>query len=243
MHQIDSSKTFVLSLGGSLIIPPEGFDIAFLSAFSQFIRTKVAQGKRFLISCGGGATARDYINAASGVIGESLKDVDKDWLGIHSSRLNGHLMRTIFRDIAYRRMLDEYDVIDKKAKEFPIVIGAGWKPGWSTDYCTVMLAENYHASTVINLSNIDKIYDKDPKKFSDAKPIDLTTWDQVIAIGDELLEGKKWIPGLNSPFDPIASRKGKELDLKVIIANGKKLENLGNIIDGRPFTGTVIENG
>jgi uridylate kinase len=229
-------KTFVLSLGGSLIIPNGGFDIEFLSKFNQFIREKVNAGMRFFIVCGGGATCRQYQNAASAVIGDKLKDVDKDWLGIHSSRLNAHLMRTILRDIAYVYMIKHYDIIDKKAKDYPITIAAGWKPGWSTDYCATILAQDYHCGSVINLSNIDKVYDKDPNKFDDAKPIDKITWDEMVKI-----VGDKWSPGLNMPFDPIAVAKGKKLGLKVYIINGKNMENLDNVLQGKDFTGTLIE--
>ncbi len=145
-------------------------------------------------------------------------------------------MRTIFRDIAYIYMIKHYDVIDKKAREYPVVIGGGWKPGWSTDYCATILAEDYQIGTIVNLSNIDRVYTKDPNKFKDAKPIDKMNWDEVIS-----LVGDKWSPGLNVPFDPIASRKAKEIGLKVIICNGKNLDNLNQILNGETFIGTVIE--
>ncbi|MDD4333294.1 MAG: UMP kinase, partial [Patescibacteria group bacterium] len=48
-----------------------------------------------------------------------------------------------------------------------------------------------------------------------------------------------WSPGLNMPFDPIASRKAQELNLQVIIA-GKNLKNLKNILEDKKFKGTVI---
>ena len=231
------NQTFVLSLGGSLIIPNGGFDVEFLTSFNRFIRKKINEGMRFFITCGGGATARNYIQAATDVIGKDLKDMDKDWLGIHSTRLNAHLIKTIFRDLAYTYMIKHYDLIDKSAKESPLVIAGGWKPGWSTDFCATLLAEDYQIPTVINLSNIDKVYDKDPKQFSDAKPIDRMSWDDIIAI-----VGDTWTPGLNAPFDPIAAAKAKEIGLKVVIVNGKNLDNLDGVLNNRSFVGTVIEN-
>ena len=115
------------------------------------------------------------------------------------------------------------------------MVAAGWKPGFSSDNDAVLLAERYSGDTVINLSNIEKVYTDDPKKNPDAKPIDSISWtDFRKMIGDE------WIPGKNVPFDPIASRHAEKTGIKVICASGRNIENLENILEERPFIGTVI---
>jgi len=167
------------------------------------------------------------------VIGKITKE-DLDWLGIHSTRLNAHLLRTIFQDIAHPRIIENYDKKLRNWKE-PVAIGAGWKPGWSTDYDAVILARDHKASVIINLSNIDWVYDKDPAKFKDAQPIKKTTWDYF-----EKLVGNKWIPGINAPFDPVATQLAKKLGITVIVTNGKNFKNLENILEGEDFKGTVI---
>jgi uridylate kinase len=230
-----TGETIILSLGGSLIVPGSGIDTQFLSKFSEFVRNEIAEKKRrFFIICGGGATARSYIDAGGAIFGKSITNEDKDWLGIHSTRLNAHLVRTLFRDIAYPRIFKHYDR-DYDIADEPVVVCSGWKPGWSTDYCAVLVAEKFGARTVVNMSNIDMVYDKDPRKFKDAKPIQKTTWEYF-----ETLVGSKWTPGLNAPFDPIATQKAKNLSLNVIILNGKNIKNLGHALDGKKFVGTVI---
>jgi len=138
--------------------------------------------------------------------------------------------------VAYPWILKHFDMVDKNAVNYPIVICGGWKPGWSTDYDAALLANDYHINTVINLSNIDQVYDKDPNKHKDARPIDKMGWDELTG-----LVGKAWRPGMNSPFDPIAAQLGKKIGLKVVIANGHDFANLAKILDGKDFTGTVIE--
>ncbi len=229
------TETIVLSLGGSLIVPNGGIDTQFLINFNQFIRKQIAEKqRRFFIICGGGTTARNYIDAAVEVTHRQLADEDKDWLGIHATRLNAHLIRTIFRDIAYSRFFKHYDRSYDVADE-PVVVASGWKPGWSTDYCSVLVAEKYGAKKIINLSNIDKVYNRDPRKFADAKPIEKINWKEFTK-----LVGDKWVPGLNTPFDPIATKKAKELALTVIILNGKNIYNLEAAIDGKSFMGSTI---
>lgn len=229
------SETIILSLGGSLIVPPTGIDTQFLTNFNHFIRKQIAEkNRRFFIICGGGATTRQYQKAATEVVGHTLSDEDKDWLGIHATRLNAHLIRTIFRDIAYHRIFKHYDS-DYDIADEPVVVCSGWKPGWSTDYCAVLVAEKYKSQTMINLSNVDKVYNKDPRKFDDAKPLDIIHWNEF-----EKLVGDKWVPGLNVPFDPIATKKAKKIGLTVIILNGKNIYNLEAAIDGKEFVGSTI---
>jgi uridylate kinase len=223
----------ILSIGGSLIVPSEKVDSAFLAKLNEFIREKVKKGKRFFLVAGGGKTARHYRDAGKEVVGD-MTDEDLDWLGIHATRLNAHLLRTIFQDIAHPRIVENYDRKLINWKE-PVVIGAGWKPGWSTDYDAVVLARDYGAHLILNLSNIDWVYDKDPRHNKDAKPIKKLTWEDM-----EGLVGTEWTPGINAPFDPVAAQLAKKLGLTVIVTNGLDFENLEKIIEGEAFKGTVI---
>ena len=226
----------VISVGGSLIVPNGGIDTAFLIKFNKFIRARLAENKKrqFFLIVGGGITTRHYQNAARKVIGDKLTHNDLDWLGIHATRLNAHLIRTIFRDVAHNYILKHYEIIRKV--EESVVVGSGWKPGWSTDFCEIMTCQDYDVKTVINLSNINQIYDKDPNKFKDAKPIDEISWKDL-----RELVGDKWTPGMHVPFDPIAAKKAQSLGVKAIIINGNNFENLENYFSGKKFLGTVIE--
>jgi len=230
---MDKHKPIVISLGGSLVVPNGGIDTKFLSQFNTFIRGKIAKKWRFFIVVGGGATARHYIESAKGIAGK-ITDWDLDWLGIHSTRLNAHLVRTIFQDIAHPRIIANYE---KKIEHLtqPLVISSGWKPGCSTDYDAVVLAREYGAKVVVNMSNIVCVYDKDPNRFPSAKKLHNLTWEEF-----EKIVGNKWQPGSNLPFDPIATKLAKKLGIAVYVV-GKDLKNLDRIFDGQDFIGTVIK--
>lgn len=222
----------VISIGGALIVPDD-IDTNFLNNLNTFVRTYVKQGKQFFLVAGGGKTARNYRDAGKQII-DDISDEDLDWLGIHASRLNGHLLRTIFRDIANPRIIEHYDHKIEDLKE-SVIIGAGWKPGWSTDYDAIILARDYGAKLVLNFSNIDWVFDKDPKKHPDAQPIKKLTWQEM-----EKIVGNKWTPGLNAPFDPIAVQLAKKLDVTVIVCNGTDFSNSEKIMKGEEFKGTVV---
>jgi uridylate kinase len=231
----EDKERIVISVGGSLIVPNGGIDSKFLTELNTFIREQLAKHKnrQFFLITGGGMTTRHYQAAAGDVLGHQLTDDDLDWIGIHATRLNGHLLRTIFRDIAHPIIIDDYSLIRKPVE--PVVIGAGWKPGWSTDFDAVLICEDYGAKTIINLSNVGKVYDKDPRKYKDAEEIDKATWAEFRKI-----IGDKWTPGMNAPFDPIAARKAEELGIKVVLMGGKDFHNIRKYFDGKEFFGTVI---
>lgn len=228
--------TFVLSLGGSLVVPNGGIDIEYLTQFNQFIRNQISlKLRRFFIVVGGGATTRHYQKAAQEVLKHEIVSEDLDWIGIHATRLNAHLIRIIFRDIAHAHVLKHFEIIRKTTE--PVVVAAGWKPGWSTDYCAMTICEDYNIHNIINLTNVDQVYDKDPNKFLDAKPLRAISWDKYRA-----MVGSDWTPGMNAPFDPIASRLAAELGVTVKIVNGKNLDNLARALDGEAFVGTTIKS-
>lgn len=221
-----------MSVGGSLVVPNGEIDVVFLKGFKRLVNTHIKKGWKFVIVVGGGGTCRHYQRSAERVT--KLTREDLDWLGIHATRLNGHLMRTIFRDVAHPEMFNDPKKIPLKWKQ-SVLIGAGWRPGWSTDYVATTIAKRLGARVVINLSNIDYLFDKDPKKHKNAQPIYDITWKDFRS-----MVGDKWDPGMNVPFDPVASKLAQSSGIKVAILNGKKMKNIGGLLKGERFIGTVI---
>ncbi len=221
----------VISVGGSLINPGE-VDTSFLSNFKKLIAERISKGDRFILITGGGKLARKYNEALIQITAASPKDLD--WLGIQATWLNAKLVQLMFGKLAHPNIIS--DPNKKVGFKEKILVAGGWMPGRSTDDDAVRLAKVYGANTVINLSNIDFVYTKDPNKFADAKKITQIAWPDFRKI-----VGHKWDPGKNAPFDPTAAGLAAKLKLKVIIANGKNLPNLKNILENKPFIGTTIK--
>ena len=229
--------TKVLSVGGSIVVPNQP-DTEFLTKFISMVKDWLSEdaSRKLILVVGGGAPARVYQNAYAEIaskVGNSSRTDAADWIGIMATRLNAQLVKASFGDLCQNDVVyDPTAPIDFKGR---ILLAAGWHPGFSTDNDAVLLAEKHNAKVVVNLSNIEKVYTDDPRKNPDAKPIDQISWkDFRKMVGDE------WKPGKNCPFDPIASKKADECGMKVICASGKDIENIRNILDDKPFTGTQI---
>lgn len=214
------------------MIVPDGIDTAFLQQFRASVLRHLSRGLSFYIVAGGGMTARRYQKAVEETRGD-LHPEDVDWLGIHSTRLNAHLLRALFKGEAQERIIKN-PTRGIRGND-GVIIGAGWRPGWSTDYCAVMAAKQLGASRIVNLSNIDYVYTADPRKDPGATPIERISWTDFRAIIPD-----HWDPGLSSPFDPVASKLAQEQKMEVAIINGAKIEEFDKYLEGQPFAGTII---
>ncbi len=227
----NTNNTIVLSLGGSLIYPKD-IDVAYLKKFRTLVLLYITRGKKFGIVCGGGSICRTYITKANEVV--PLQPSQNDMVGIMTTRANAQLVREIFSDSAYKDVIIDYS--KKIDTDKPIVVGAGWVPGSSTDKDAVLLAHMYGAKTIINLTNVNYVYDKDPRKYTDATPVKKILWKDFKAI-----VGGEWKAGMNLPFDPIAAALAEKEKLRVVVLNGNNLDNLEKYLAGKEFVGTVIE--
>ena len=230
-------NTKILSVGGSIIAPDKP-DSGFLTSFIAMIKDwlNADPARRLILVAGGGAPARVYQNAYKEVAAELRENIEgdaADKIGIMATRLNAELVKALCGELCKNDVV--YNPTENIEFSGRILVAAGWKPGFSTDNDAVLLAEKFSADTVLNLSNIEKVYTDDPKKNPSAKPIDSISWQDF-----RKMVGDNWTPGKNTPFDPIASKKAEELNLKVICASGKNIENIKNILDGKDFVGTKI---
>jgi len=225
------TKKFIIALGGSVAFP-EKINVSYLKKFCSFIKNEIRKNKKFVIVCGGGHITRKYQKAVAKIT--KVSNEDKDWIGIHSTRLNAHFLRTVFRKESDPVVFDQRF----KLKDFnahSVIIGSGWRPGWSTDYVAVQIAVDFKVKEVIILGKPDYIYTADFKRYKKARPIKQISWKDY-----SKLITSKWSPGLHLPIDPVAAKLASKEKIKVIVADGEKLNNLKEILEGQKFKGTTV---
>ena len=223
-------KTTIISLGGSVIVPDK-IDIPFLKKLKKLILSFAKKGNRIILVCGGGSVCRKYQQASEKLTKST--SVDKDWIGIMATRLNAELIRVMFQKQSYEKVI--YNPHDKIRTRKKIIIAAGFEPGCSTDTDAVILAKQFNASLIINTTNTDYVYDKDPNKYKNAQIIKDLTWPEF-----KRIIGGNFKPGMHAPFDPVASKLAMTHGMTVAIINGRNLSNLKKLMDGKEFIGSII---
>lgn len=222
-------KVILIKFGGSIMVP-EFPDAHYLKEFYDFVE-RLKGEYRFILISGGGGINKKYNEVAKYIT--KVENDKLDWIGIYATRLNAQLLLSVFAPDAHKRVItDPTSEINWKED---ILIGAGWKPGWSTDYDSMILAHRFKADKIIVATNTEHICDKDPNCNSDAKPLDAISWADLKAmVGDE------WVPRMHIPLDPSAIRYGMEHDMKVVSLNGRDLPNMEKAMRGEDFVGTKV---
>ncbi|MGM0609147.1 MAG: UMP kinase, partial [Candidatus Muiribacteriota bacterium] len=127
------NSSIVISLGGSIVVPDD-IDSQFLADFKKLI-TEFSKTKKVILVVGGGKTARSYIDSLNNF---EIDDTQKDWIGIMATRLNAQLVKAVFDEIAVKKVV--YNPEEKIVFDNKVLVAAGYKPGWSTDYVSTLLA-------------------------------------------------------------------------------------------------------
>ena len=226
-------KVVVISLGGSMIIPDK-INIRFLEEFKKVL-LKNKRKYKFVVVCGGGSVARKYIDGLDGMR-SSNKKVLQSHLGVAATRLNARFMTYFFGKDANKGIPREIkEVVGSVGKNDIVFCGAlryGKKE--TSDSTAAKLARVFN-SDFVNLTNVHGLFDKNPKKYKNARFIPEITHDHF------LMEAKKieFKPGQHFVLDQTAAKIIKNDMIKTIII-GPNVKNLDNLLNGKHFVGTVV---
>ncbi len=225
-------KVVVISLGGSLIVPDK-IDYKFLRKFRHVIKKNLNKYK-FIVVCGGGSIARKYISA--------LKETGKSehlqsMMGIAITRLNARFLTYFFGKDANEGIPHDMKQIDNLLKKNDAVFcGALRYHEKETSDGTAAKLANYFNTEFINLTNVQGLYSKNPKKFKDARFIPKISAEKLYSIINKI----KYHPGQHFVLDQNAIKVIKENKIKTYIL-GKELKNLDNLLNNKKFKGTIVE--
>jgi uridylate kinase len=213
----------VISLGGSVFSNDEGV------ALLKFIE-RIRKLESYAIVVGGGNIARERISMLRNL---KSNEYYLDRMGIQATRLNATTV-----SLALGNLVDIPSTIDEavlQMKVYKKVVMGGTEPGHSTDAVSVLLSEALGRDTVVNITNVDGLYDREPN-LNNAKIIERTTFESAI----KMLTSKKRGAGTNFPIDLLALNIARRSDIKIKIVGFRNLDNVMDAILGRRFTGTVI---
>lgn len=218
-------KDIIISMGGSLVnVENEKY----LRDFSQML-ISLLNDHRFIIVVGGGKIARDFIKIAR-KNGEN--EFALDLIGIEATRINAMFLKSFFSGVkGVKFFTSPYEIND-----FSIAITGGTEPGHTTDAVSLLLAEYFNVKRVINATTVDGVYDRDPKKFKDAKLINRISYSDLISIFSKNSSGA----GPNQVLDFLSIKIAERSRIDILVLNGMDLKNFKNAIAGKKFKGTVV---
>ncbi|MBS3145496.1 UMP kinase [Candidatus Woesearchaeota archaeon] len=222
-------KIAVISLGGSLIAPDKIND-DYIKKFRQTLLK--FRDYKFVIVAGGGKTARTYIDALEN---QKVDKFRQSLIGIRITRLNAWTLINLFKENCAKVIPKSLkDVKNLLIKNKIVVCGGLRYMEDNTSDGTAASIANLLNTNLINMTNVNGLYNKDPK-LKDSKLIRNISFENF----HKIMEKIKYKPGQHFVLDQHASEIIKKNKIKTYII-GPSLSNLENLLKNKKFTGTTI---
>ena len=225
----------VLKIGGSLLYDKDGnILVEKVRNYAAAIKSLVKDGHSLVVVVGGGIPARVFISAARDL---GASEAQCDWLGIKLARNNAELLCAGLGDIVYPKIVETLDELEVAVKLGKVVLMGGLIPGQSTNAVAALAAETVNAETLFNATNVDGVYDRDPKE-SGAKRFDTIS---VVEL-KKVLSGGGTKAGEYKLFDSVAIKVVERSKIPTVIFDGGTPDNLTRVFRGENIGTRIVHN-
>jgi len=223
-------RKVVVKVTGKIFDNENGVDV--LASLSSLISSKADEGYRFAVVVGGGRRARDYIELGRKL---GLSEGQLDAVGIEVSRVNAILLAFTLGPRAYLPIPRSIDEFLRAWTSSKVVVLGGLQPGQSTNAVAAIVAEMINADLILNATDVDGIYDSNPKKNPQAKLLKEVHIKEL----EEMLSDKE-LAGYYELFDRVGLNIVKRSKIPLVFLSVYNTENIRRAINGEEFVGTRI---
>ncbi len=221
----------VLRIGGSVVASP--VNVKLITVYIELLKTLKRKGHDVAAVVGGGQLAREFIATAKNL---GLEMRQQDEIAISVSRLFAQLFVEKLGSAGYCKVAMTLDEAADCVSKGKILVLGGLKPGITTDAVAALVAERVKADLLVKGTDQDGVFDKDPRKFTDAMKLDHILLDDLCKI----LELDKHKAGMHQVIDPVAIEVLKRQKTRLIVVNGFDPANVLAAVNGENV-GTVID--
>jgi uridylate kinase len=219
----------VIKLSGSIFNFETNFKI--LNDYVNLIK-KINELYQPIIITGGGKIARFYINLARSL---GFDESGLDLIGIQVSHLNAKLLISGLGDLCFPLTPQNLDEISTAVLANKIVITGGLYPGQSTNATSALIAEKIKALKFYNATDVEGIFNYDPRIDPDAKMYESIDVKECISI----LKLENSMAGTYDLMDLISLKVIERSNLPTVVFK-LSIENINKIIMENAKIGTEI---
>lgn len=166
--------------------------------------------------------AADYMGMLGTVINAMALQDSIEKLGIQTRVMSAIAMSEVAEPFIRRRAIRHME----KGRIVVLAGGTG-NPFFTTDTAAALRANEIRADVVLKATNVDGIYDKDPRKFPDAVKHDRVTYDQCIMNNLRVM-------------DQTAFTFCKEYNIPIVVFDIAQPGNIQRVIAGEAGIGTLV---
>ncbi|MBR2141422.1 MAG: UMP kinase [Rickettsiales bacterium] len=205
-----------------------GHDLEAIKKISKEIEKIYKLGIQIALVVGGGNICRGV-----SVSNEFMDRASADQMGMLATIMNGIALQSALEKLGIPTRMQSALKIDnvcepyirrrairhlEKGRVVIFVAGTG-NPFFTTDTASVLRASEVNCDAIFKGTQVDGVYDKDPKKFDDAKRYDKITYDEVIQKNLKVM-------------DPTAFTLARDTNLPIVVFKISEEDSILNVING-----------
>lgn len=230
---MERKKRILVKFSGEALAGESGFGIdnSILKFIAKQIKELVENNVEVGIVIGGGNIIRGVSAARDGII----KRTSGDHMGMLATVINSIAMREALeksglvvrvQSAIKMEAICETFIVGRAQRHLEkgrvVIFAAGTgNPFFTTDTAATLRAIEIDADMIIKATKVDGVYDRDPKKFEDAKLLRELSYE--LAMSDDI-----------KVMDDTAIALAKDNSLPILVCNMFEDGNLLNIINGNP---------
>ena len=207
----------VIRIGGSVVASP--LNPTLMSRYAELLQDLRRQSHGVAAVVGGGSLSRELIQTAKAM---GLSEPLQDAVAISFSRVMAQLLALRLGKSGHSTVPTTIEDAADMFEKGKIVVMGGLKPGMTTDTVAALLADRVNADLLVKATDQEGIYNRDPRKFPDARKLDLLSFNDL----SKLFEANKHRAGIHQIVDPEAVRILQKKKIRTVIVNGFKPENV-----------------
>ncbi len=220
----------VVKLGGALF--KRDPNVAAIRDMAKALAAFAKEGNQVVAVAGGGENARTYIGAARKL---GAEESTCDLIGIQLTRANAELLRIALGPLAVSKIPTGISEVPHLAGDGKVLVMGGLQPGQSTNAVAALAAEITRAEALVNATDVEGVYTRNPKKNPKARLLRSVQVDKLLdwAMSGDVFAGKYEL------LDPLALKIMQRARIPSRFVSLKDPENVIGALRGRQI-GTLV---
>ncbi|MEM4679534.1 MAG: UMP kinase [Thermofilaceae archaeon] len=172
-------RSTVVKLGGHVLFDGMELNLDYLRGLKEVLNEALQLYDCIAVTVGGGEIARKYIGWGRSLgLNESTLDV----IGLRLAAVNAALLWAYFHNVAPPQIPSSLHEAVAALPVWKVIFIGGLQPAQSTTTVAALLAEALNAEKLVIATDVDGVYDDDPKRNPHARKFDEVTVSDIEGI-------------------------------------------------------------